>query len=214
MSLRFRSKPVIRQDLSRVRSSLRKVGASLFAPPFPYVCTSISHSPPPSRLPDLPLRNVTDQILGQYHASFHATLPILHWPSFLRQYEEVYSHGSLRAAPRIWGALFFAVLGCGTLQRVREDGTHYLRISQGLVDPYDENLSVDNARCAVLISIILVELNHKSAGWVTLGTAVRMAQDLGLHYQIKQWPSTEEEIRRCVWWSIYTCDRFVFPTQY
>ena len=164
---------------------------------------------PKSELPELPPRHIADQILGQYHASFHATLPILHWPSFVNQYDTAYRQGTLSTMPRIWGALFFAVLGCGTLERVRQDGIRYLDLSKSLVEIWDEDLSLDHVRCALLTSIILIEMNHKSAGWVCLGTAVRMAQDLGLHCEARSWPSAEDEMRRRAWWSIYTCDRLV-----
>lgn len=204
-----RSKPSVNQDLSRVRASLHRVGAGLFKPPYPYNLTPSRQRLSRSGLPELPPRYAVEQILGQYRASFHTTLPILHWPSFINQYEAVYSQESLGAVPRIWGALFFAVLGCGTLERIRQDGVRYLEVSKSLVNTWDEEISLDHVRCALLTSIILIEMNHKSAGWVCLGTAVRMAQDIGLYCEAKSWPSAEDEMRRRVWWSIYTCDRYV-----
>lgn len=206
---RRRSKPVIKQDLSRVRTSLRNVGVGVFKPPYPNNQFVPIQKTSRSELPELPPRQAADDILAQYHATFHATLPILHWPSFLQQYEAVYHENSLHAVQRIWGALFFAVLGCGTLNRGRQDGEHYLNVSKSLIDPWDEDLSLDHARCAMLMSILLVENNMKSAGWVWLGNAVRIAQDLGLHYEFHIWPTVEEEIRRRLWWTIYVCDRLV-----
>ena len=204
---RKRSKPIVKQDLSRVRASLRKVGIGVFKPPYPHrqllSCPKLSTSV----LPGLPSRHVADEILAQYHASFHATLPILHWPSFIQQYEAVYQEGSLRAVQRIWGALLFAVLGCGTLHRGSQDGQNYLELSKSLIDPWDEDLSLDHTRCALLISILLVEMNSKSAGWVWLGNAVRMAQDIGIHCESQARSTVEDEMRRRVWWSIYACDR-------
>ena len=192
-----------------MRSSLQKIGAGLFKPPYPYNVQASIKRLPDSGLPGLPPRHLADQILGQYFVSFHQTLPILHWPSFINQFEAVYRDGSLRLVPCIWGALFFAVLACGTIQRVRQDGHYYLEISQKLVDPWDEDLYLDHARCALLRSIVLVENNYKSAGWVCLGSAVHIAQDIGLYCEAGKWPSAEEEMRRRVWWSIYTCDRLV-----
>ena len=206
---RRRSKPAVKQDLSRVRTSLRKVGVGVFKPPYPHNQQGYGQRSSKSGLPGLPPRHVADEILGQYRASFHATLPILHWPSFTQQYEAVYREGSLHAVQRIWGALFFAVLGCGTLHRARQDGQYYHDVSKSLVNPWAEDLSLDHTRCALLTSIFLVEMNFKSAGWVWLGSAVRMAQDIGLHYEARTWPSVEDEMRRRVWWSIYACDRSV-----
>ena len=92
---------------------------------------------------------------------------------------------------------------------MRQDGHYYLDVSKNLTEAWDEDLSLDHARCALLRSIILVENNCKSAGWICLGTAVHMAQDIGLHWETGSWPSAEEEMRRRLWWSIYTCDRSV-----
>lgn len=209
-SQRKKTKPLVKQDLSRVRTSLRKVGMGVFKAPYPHNQYGFGQGPSIPGLPGLPPRGVADELLAQYHATFHVTLPLIHWPSFIQQYEAVYREGSLHTVQRIWGALFFGVLGCGSLTRGLQDGQYYLDAAKGLVDAWDEDISIDHARCALLISIILVETNLKSAGWVWLGIAVRMGQDIGLHYESPTWPSVEDEMRRRVWWSIYACDRSVF----
>lgn len=204
-----KSKPLVKQDLSRVRTSLRKVGMGVFKAPYPHNQHAFAQGPSKPGLPGLPPKDVADELLAQYHASFHVTLPIIHWPSFVQQYEAVYREGSLHTVQRIWGALLLGVLGCGSLTRGFQGGQYYLDAAKSLVDAWDEDLSIDHVRCALLISIILVETNSKSAGWVWLGTAVRMAQDIGLHHESQTWPSVEDEMRRRVWWSIYACDRSV-----
>lgn len=208
-SQRKKSKSLVKQDLSRVRTSLRKVGMGVFKAPYPHDQHSLGQGSSKPGLPGLPPKNVADALLGQYHASFHVTLPIIHWPSFVQQYEAIYREGSLHTVQCIWGALFFGVLGCGSLTRGFQDGQDYLDAAKSLVDVWDEDISIDHARSALLISIILVETNSKSAGWVWLGIAVRMGQDIGLHYESQTWPSVEDEMRRRVWWSIYACDRLV-----
>lgn len=208
-SQRKKSKPLVKQDLSRVRTSLRKVGMGVFKAPYPHNQNAFGQGPSIPGLPGLPPRNVADELLAQYHASFHVTLPIIHWPSFVQQYEAVYREGSLHTVQRIWGALLFGVLGCGSLTRGSQDRQYYLDAAKSLVDAWDEDISIDHVRCALLISIVLVETNLKSAGWVWLGIAVRMGQDIGLHYESPTWPSVEDEMRRRVWWSIYACDRSV-----
>lgn len=204
---RRRSKPVVKQDLSRVRSSLRKVGAGLFKPPYPYNTSFSAQKRSKSELPPLPPKHIADKILEQYRASFHLTLPLLHWPSFVQEYEAAYRESSLHSVERIWAALLFAVLGCGTLHRIRYEGRYYLDVSKSLFDPWDEDLSPDHARCALLLSILLVEMNFKSSAWIWLGNAVRIAQDIGLQHDTWPWPSAEDELRKRVWWCIYACDR-------
>lgn len=173
----------------------------------PYFCseaTSPGLSTP--SLPSLPAKDVADALLSQYHFTFHSVLPILHWPSFQEQYEQVYQDGSLKNVPRIWSALLFTVFACGTLHRSWVEGQEHLETSRSLIDLWTDDLSLDHARAALLSSIFQVEMNNKSAGWTWIGIAVRISVDIGLSCEAGTWSPIEQEIRRRVWWSIYSCD--------
>lgn len=192
-------------DLSKVGANMQMYGRGIFKPPYPHQQTPspVSFS---SALPGLPPKHVADALLRQYHFTIHPTLPMLHWESFEQRYEAVYREGSLQHVPRIWSGLLFAVFAVGTLHRSWEDGQKYLEISRGLIDMWTEDLTLDHARAALLSSIFLVEMNLKSAGWTWIGFAVRISFDIGLHCEAGTWPAIEEEMRRRVWWSIYSCD--------
>ena len=82
-------------------------------------------------------------------------------------------------------------------------------MSKSLIEIWTEDISLDHVRCAILSSIVLVEMNLKSAGWTWLGCAIRFAQDLGLHREPGSQPAAEEELCRRIWWSLYSCDRSV-----
>jgi len=193
------------QDLFIIGSNLAKFGRGIFKPPNLHQRASspVSFS---SSLPGLPPKDVADVLLHQFHFTLHPMLPILHWHSFQDRYEAVYRDGSLHNVPRIWSALLFAVFACGTLHRSWSDGQKYLEISRSLIDLWTEDLTLDHARTALLSSIFLIEMNLKSAGWTWIGFAVRVSFDIGLHCEAGTWPPIEEEMRRRVWWSIYTCD--------
>ena len=197
-------------DFAEVRSNLHKYGRGIFKQPFTHR-QALLESPPSSSfaLPELPPKHVADDLLRQYHALFHVTLPILHWPSFTQCYEEVYRVGSLKRVPRIWSALLFVVFGCSNLARSWRGCWRFLETSKALIDVWTEEISLDHVRCAILSSIVLVEMNLKSAGWTWLGCAIRIAQDIGLHREAETQSAAEEEMRRRLWWSLYSCDRFV-----
>ena len=195
---------------SEVRLDLQKYGRGIFKPPSPHRQALPDSSFPASlSVPDLPPKNVADDLLHQYHASFHMRLPILHWPSFTQKYEEVYREGSLQRTPRIWCALLFAVFGCSNLLRSWKNCRRFLEKSNALIEVWTEETSLDHVRCAILSSIVLVEINFKSASWTWLGYAIRMAQDIGLNCERGSRPAVEGEMRRRVWWSLYSCDRLV-----
>ncbi len=203
-------KPRATANFAEVRSNLHRYGRGIFKPPSSHRQT-LSEFPSSSSfsLPELPPKHVADDMLRQYHASFHANVPILHWPSFTHIYEEVYREGSLNRVPRIWSALLFVVFGCSYLTRSWRDCRRFLEISKSLVDVWTEEISLDHVRCAIMSSIVLVEMNLKSAAWTWLGCAVRIAQDIGLHREAGARPAVEDEMRKRIWWSLYSCDRLV-----
>ena len=203
---RKRQRPSPTQDFSNVQQNIKVHGQGIIKTPSarsPAVFPSDHNKP----LPDLPPRQLADTLLHQYHASLHKALPVLHWQSFRQQYERVYQAGSLQSVSRVWAALLFVVLACGTVCDTVADGKHFLQVSQELVDFWTEEVSMDHAQYALLSSVYLVEMNNRSAGWTSLGYAVRVAQNVGLHRESGSWSVEDGEMRRRVWWSIYISER-------
>lgn len=206
-----RNRPPVMQDLSDVRAHVRRYGRGIMKVPPPY-----RQLDPPSVLssdvPLLPLKAVADRLLGQYYACIHSVLPIIHWPSFVAEYEKVYQTGSLRGAYREWTAVLFGVFACGamhTLDRNKQrDAREYLSVSNSVVDVWRDDFTPDQARVTLLMSISLYEMNSKSASWVWLSSAVRVAQDIGLHLESGPWSALEGEMRKRLWWGIYAWDRY------
>lgn len=184
---------------------MERQGRGIFKPPYPNE-KALSPISSPRNLPALPSRDIADALIHQYHATLHPALPLIHWPAFKEQYEAVYKAGSLEIVPVIWVALLYAVFACGNLHRSHHDSETYMGISRSLIDLCAEDLTLDHARTALLNSISLVEMNRKSAGWIWLGFAIRISFDLGLHCEAGTWSAIETEMRRRVWWCMYTCD--------
>ena len=192
-------------DLDKIGSNMERHGHGIFKTPYPRDLTSSSvgaHAGLPPLLP----KDMSDSLIRQYHIAFHPTLPIIHWPSFQEQYDSVYRENSLRLVPQIWVALLYAVYACGSLQDSWQEGKQYLDISKSLMDLWTEDLTLDHVRTTLLNGVFLVEMNLKSAGWIWIGFAVRISFDIGLHCEAGRWSAIEEEMRRRVWWSTYTCD--------
>lgn len=207
-----RTRAAIAQDLSEVRSNLRKYGRGVMKVPVPY-----RQQDPASLLtaesPRLPPKNVADRLLALYFACMHSFMPVIHWPSFVTEYERVYQSDSLLRASRDWAAALFAVFACASLQtqepnRVQE-GKEYLKICHGLLDMFKDDISMDQVRAALLASVFLHEIDSKSASWVWLGSAVRLGQEICLHIESGSWSAVEIEMRRRLWWGLYCWDRSV-----
>ncbi|KAI9814165.1 MAG: hypothetical protein M1827_003331 [Pycnora praestabilis] len=195
----------------RVRVNLRDYSRGIYRIPALYQPPGLSSSSAPT-LPELPPKHLADHILNQYSLSVHLVLPVLHWPTFCREYEEVYRAGTLRGVPLVWGALFFAALGCGVLHTVdplihrRHDGKAYIQASRTLTDLWENNFTIDHVRVALLTSVFLGETNLRSAAWTWLGSSVRISQDIGLHCDTRSGSIIDVEMRRRVWWCVYAWD--------
>lgn len=209
-----RRQPPQTAELARARSNLRIYSRGIFIPPAPYrQIRAQEHFNPPR--PPLPEKHVTDHVLRSYYASIHTTLPLMHWPTFEKEVEEAYRYGSLDRIPAVWCSFFFSVLAVGVLFSTEpfvgrpHKGKEWMEQSRMLTDLWNDDLTVDHARGALLISIFLMEINLKSASWTWLGAATRIAQDVGLHVETGPWPEIEGEMRRRVWWAIFAWDRLV-----
>ncbi len=199
-------------DLARARSNMRTFAKGIWKPPAQYRQTSTPAALDIPR-PELPPRSTTDQLLHSYYASAHSMFPILHWPTLQQGVDEVYKQGSLRSAPPSFVAMFFAVLAVGSLF-TSEPPLHrsyraaeLAEASRKMIDPWNNDFILDDARTLVLITIFLNEMNLKSAAWNWLGNALQVAQDIGLYSESGPWPVIEGEMRRRVWWTVYVLDR-------
>ncbi|OCK76458.1 hypothetical protein K432DRAFT_306326 [Lepidopterella palustris CBS 459.81] len=216
-NLERRQGPPAMLNFDHVRKNIRIYGRGIFKAPPPYRQTTHQQSftsPPPN----MPPRDAVDHLIRQYLDSIHRSYPIIHWPSFQHEVDKAYAPGGCNGMPQSWVALFFAVLACGTLAtmdalsnslRPEAEGASYMDTSARILSPWTEELSIEHAKASLLISIFLTEMNMKSAGWVWLGSAVCIAQDLGLNHETGPWPVVEGELRRRVWWAIYAWDRIL-----
>ncbi|TPR11047.1 Amidase family protein [Aspergillus niger] len=202
----------VMQDLTEARANLRKYGKGILRVPPPY------RQPGPKSLitadpPRLPPKELANRLLGQYYACIHSVLPVIHWPTFVAQFEEVYQAGTLLGVPREWAAVLFGVFACGRLHTLEanreEEGKEFVTVSCGVIDVWQDNFTLDQARAALLVSIFLYEVNSQSASWVWIGSAIRVAQEIGLHLESGPWPPLEGEMRKRLWWGMYTWDRLL-----
>ncbi|TGO45997.1 hypothetical protein BCON_0351g00050 [Botryotinia convoluta] len=199
-------------DLSKIQSCIGNYSHGIFKTPASYrqIGSPVNRTSSP---PELPPKHLADHLLRAYYSSIHLVTPILHWPNFEREYEEVYKKGSFETTSRNWTALFFAVMAVGVLFSTEPSiqrpykGKEYIELSINLTDLWNDDYCIDHARTALLISIFLYEMNLKSAAWTWLGSSVRIGQDLGLHCETGPWQLVEDEMRRRVWWGIYIWDR-------
>lgn len=159
----------------------------------------------------LPDQKSAQQYLHAYHECVHRLYPVLHWPRFVGDFWSIYSGERVsNIEPSVMGTSL-VVLALGALHSLQPDSTalsqQYLRTALGYVDVLGDGLPVSSVVLIFLVSVYLLETNKKSGGWVWLGSAIRVAQDNGLHLNGAGDDQTEDEIRRRIWWSLYVREK-------
>ena len=201
------------QDLSQARANLVDVGRGVLKPP-------VTNAQPLSNrqshqsidTPHLPPRATADRYMQFYFECIHRHYPVLHWQTFRQHYLELYEGGGVQALPPELIAVMFVVFACGALstrdtQSLKEAQEHLTR-AVSTINFWEDDVSTNQAIVAFLASLFLAEVNRKTASWIWAGSAIRMAQDLGLHVQGGQWSPVEGEMRKRIWYSFYVWDRY------
>ncbi|ODQ76443.1 hypothetical protein LIPSTDRAFT_44431, partial [Lipomyces starkeyi NRRL Y-11557] len=216
-------------DFSSVRHHLEKYNRGVYKPPAPYrpptteshnACESIG-----SNKITVPPKEDALLLVGAYFDSIHSWMPVVHWQTFLAQFEYLYAGGGdLSRVSPAWASTFFAILACGVRaralhgDRAREatsTGRAYIIASRVFTDLFNDAFTIDHCTSALLVAVFLVELNCTSAAWTWLAAAVRKAQDLGLHHELTPGSTAagmsviEIELRRRIWWALYVWDRIL-----
>ena len=208
-----RAAPPVMSNFDSVRHNLRNYGRGIFKPPTPY-----RQNGPAARFPhdDVPLppKHTADRLLSHYHGSVHVYAPHLHWPTFQREYEEIYRAGTLKGLEYVKVALLFGVLACGTLMdhpgsttAPDTEGKKFIQLSMSSIDFTNDELDLDHVRVNLLWSMFFMEMNLRATGRVHVAAAMNIAQDIGLYSDRGPYGPFDAEMRRRVWWALYTWDR-------
>ncbi|KAH7406711.1 fungal-specific transcription factor domain-containing protein [Phaeosphaeria sp. MPI-PUGE-AT-0046c] len=169
-----------------------------------------------SAQPELPARGDFARLSRSYLDSIHEWYPVVHWPSFQAEVDEVYISKGLEGKRPGWVGLFFAVLACGSLQTNTAapginasmfKGAVYFELATQAFMPMTQQMTMMHAQAALLLSIYATEQNMRSLGSMWLGAAVRAAQELNVHCVVSMDSVIESETRRRLWWAMYTRDR-------
>jgi hypothetical protein len=197
------------RNFEHVRDNIREHSRDIFV-------TSHAHTTVPretcSVLHEVPPRSDFARLSRAYLDSIHEWYPALHWPTFQNEVDEMYTAKAFEGKTREWIGLFFAVLACGTLHGPADylpNGTMYFELATKSLTPWPQDLAMEHAQAALLLSIFATEQNRRTVGSMWLGSAARAAQELNLHCAVSTGSVIDTETRRRLWWAIYTRDRYV-----
>jgi hypothetical protein len=207
------------QDLSQAKVNLTNFGRGVLKPPVTQAQPlSKPFLPPGMDLPKLPPRTSADRYVRHYLDRIHRHYPVIHWTTFETHYRAAFDGGRLRDLPPENVAVLFAVLACGAVSAsdpaVLQEAQENLTRAVSTINFWEDDISTNQAIVAFLASLFLAEINRKTASWIWAGSAIRAAQDLGLHVQGGQWSTVEGEMRKRIWYSLYLWDRSVISAHH
>ncbi|KAL5382337.1 hypothetical protein PMIN03_010793 [Paraphaeosphaeria minitans] len=199
------------ENFEHVRNNIYVHSAGIFQPPTPHQRCEPSDSA--DILPDIPPRADFAHISRRYLDAIHDAYPVLHWPTFQREVDQVYTARSFSGTSREWVGMYFAVLACGCLNAEHNaphghnSGINFYDIATQMLNPWPQDETMNKVRHLFLLGLFATESNMKSAGSMWLACATRVAQTILLSREDTAQSAFEVEMRRRLWWAIYVQDR-------
>ena len=179
-------------------------------------------------LSNLPSRPICDNLLQGYVWNFHPVIPIVHIPTLLEEYKLFWENHKdsllLTAMPSI--PLIIAVLFAGAVVCTSRDGfdsqmqkawavSLHRTASESLrLSSFPRTPTIESLTAYIILQGTFMREEEPLVTCSFIGVAVRVAQMLGLHKDAMHFSSNAPlqitaEIRRRVWWHIFSFDVLV-----
>lgn len=201
-------------NFDHVRDNIRTQSAGIFQGPSPYYSSRLSG--PADRFPNIPPRADFAHISRSYLDTVHEIYPILHWPTFQSEIDQVYTSRSFDGMSKEWVGMYFAMLACGSLNITattphgHNSGREFYDVASQAMTPWPQDPTTVHVRLLFLLGLYATESGMKSEGSMWHASSVRVAQMLSLNHSDPTQSPFEAEMRRRLWWAIYVQDRCVF----
>jgi Fungal specific transcription factor domain len=171
----------------------------------------------------LPERSVAGMLVDLYFKYVDPLYPFVYEAKFRQTLEETYNRkhqfdGTKDRTKVPWLALLNLVLAFGSdYVDLPLEKTHSLsqlfgsRGNELIISVCFEIGSLEVLQALLLLSIHLLTNMQLNRCWVSVGCLLRTAQGLGLHLDPTKWniPPLEKEMRKRLWWGIYSLDRYL-----
>ncbi|OLN85697.1 putative transcriptional regulatory protein C1F7.11c 4 [Colletotrichum chlorophyti] len=185
----------------------------------------------PEPLPEsvmLPERWLADALTQSFWEFVHPVFPILHRPSFIASYQELWRPAQDRGRKRcfkdvVFHATLSIVLALGAQRTDQVSATEQADLAGRFYEqsvkiaPVDtlDHSSLQVVQLLLLRGVFLHYTQYADRCWNTTGLALRVAQGLGLHAQTERTTAINQlrrEMRRRVWHCCLTLDRLTATT--
>ncbi|KAI8384440.1 fungal-specific transcription factor domain-containing protein [Radiomyces spectabilis] len=173
-----------------------------------------SCSPPSSATLKKPSKQLMDKMIGLYFSHLHHFLPIVNKYRFLQQCNSNFKSKMPIVVQSVLALAFrFASQHFPSLESAASDfaDSYFRKVMKQLRDLQRSRLCHVQAALLMTLYLDMDGGDVESVQWCTLGSAIRMAQDLGLHRSCEHWhlPPSEIETRHRVFYACYVLDRWM-----
>jgi hypothetical protein len=167
---------------------------------------------------ELPPRKQADHLLNVYWTFVDPLFPVISKPDFMHSYGALFSGIPVDTNERILLSTINTIFALSIQlqeslkrdQREQLSGKYFRRAYYLLRLPVWERASIELVQCLLVMSQYLQCTNNPHQTWMVVGSAVRIAQGLGLHLS-EVWgsPSNDQRaaLKRRIWQACIVMDR-------
>ncbi|KAF8167342.1 fungal-specific transcription factor domain-containing protein [Crassisporium funariophilum] len=212
-------------------------------PPSKFGITTYPHA---HHAVDLPPQDIQDELLSLYFTNIHPIFPVVHKTRFLAEYQTRKQNDGrdIRASPatsasstftsprpeptqEVTPLLLFAIFAIAARfteegmphpldNKMWEAGCGYLESARAIITRVYHISRPSTVQSLLLLGYREFGIGSMEQGWIFIGTAIRMAYDLGLNCDSGKWKMhghdlfspQESQARRQIWWACCLTDRY------
>jgi hypothetical protein len=164
----------------------------------------------------MPARKFADALLLAYYDLVWAVFPILDRTVFQAAYDMSWLGATSAIPERMLYCMMNLVFALGSQfsaevepSQRRETGLEFWKRAHTLFHADGTGASIERVQCLLLMGLYLQGTSETNDCWMAIGSAIRMAQSLGLHSCTPSSSRRELEITRRVWHGCVYQDRLV-----
>ncbi|TFK56846.1 hypothetical protein OE88DRAFT_1650326 [Heliocybe sulcata] len=174
----------------------------------------------------LPEPAMQDRLLELYFAYVHPAFPVVHKGQFMRLYQEKRSSGfdivpayGPQRSQTVSKVLLLAMFSIATRYidgAGNEDACPYAQSVRLIIDKIYHQSRPSTCQALMLLGVRAFGIGSFEQGWIYIGMAIRMAQDLGLNRDPDKFQyhggdlftHEEKQFRKTIWWSCCLLDKY------
>ncbi|KIV93441.1 hypothetical protein PV10_04654 [Exophiala mesophila] len=170
----------------------------------------------------LPVRSTADSLLQLYWTDILPFFPFVHRPSFQERYEQLWVSDSpppddgFHCLLNIIFAISSRVSGKTSLKAREASSTSFIARARELLQfDFLSPGTLETVQTWLLMAQYLQSANEPWPCWIAVGTAVRIAQGIGIHQggsDITTWSQRDQEMARRLWHGCALMDRIIAGT--